>query len=88
MLCAVQWPRESTRASLSKPSLPPTAGISHHLPAPQMHGRELRAEELQQAGNDSVEHRLHVGRRAGDDLQDLGARGLAQQRFLSLFDEV
>ena len=36
------------------------------------------------AVHDGVEHRLHVRRRAGDDLQDLGRGGLSVQRGLGL----
>ena len=32
-------------------------------------------------------HRLHVGRRAGDHLQDLGGRGLPLERLLGLVEQ-
>ena len=39
------------------------------------------------AARDRLEHRLHVRRRAGDDLQDVGRGGLPLQRFLGLVEQ-
>ena len=34
-----------------------------------------------------VEYRMHIRRRTGDDLQDVGRRGLPLQRLLSLVEQ-
>ena len=44
--------------------------------------RSAPCQKLARAGRNRVEHRLHVGRRARDDPQDLGSRCLALERFL------
>ena len=36
---------------------------------------------------DGLEHRLHVRRRTGDHLQDVGRRGLPLQRLLRLVEQ-
>ena len=46
-------------------------------------GRRAGARAL----GDRVEHRLHVGRRAADDAQDLGRRGLLLERLLGLVEQ-
>ncbi len=51
-----------------------------HLPGS---GR-IAAHQAPRAVHDGVEHRLHVRRRAGDHLQDLGGGGLSLQRRLGL----
>ena len=35
----------------------------------------------------SIQHRLNIGRRAGDDTQDLTRRSLLLQRFLQLLEQ-
>ena len=52
----------------------------------QHRGRE-RAEQAFCAIRDGRKHRLHVRRRTGDDLQDLGRRGLPLQRLLRLVEQ-
>ncbi len=43
--------------------------------------RVIGLAEPRSAVSDGVEHRLHVGRRAGDDTQDLAGRGLLLERL-------
>ncbi|HEY4956276.1 MAG TPA: hypothetical protein VII31_00555, partial [Caldimonas sp.] len=50
-------------------------------------GGRKAAEEAIRARRDGVEHRLHVRRRAGDDLEDVGGGGLALQRLLRLVEQ-
>ena len=49
--------------------------------------RRMAAKKPLGAFRDRVEYRLHVGRRTGDDLQDIGGRGLPLQRFLGLVEQ-
>jgi hypothetical protein len=44
-------------------------------------GAEERAAQPHGALDDGVEDRLHVGRRAADDAQDLARRGLLLERL-------
>ena len=48
----------------------------------QHRGREA-ADQPVGTGRDGLEHRLHVRWRSGDDLQDVGGRGLPLQRLLA-----
>ena len=45
------------------------------------------ANQLFGAARDGIEHRLHVGRRTRDHLQDVGGRGLPLQRLLGLVEQ-
>ena len=45
------------------------------------------AKQAVGAGRDRVEHRLHVRRRTGDHLQDVGRCGLPLQRLLRLVEQ-
>ncbi len=47
-------------------------------------GRELGLAQSCGTTGDRLEHRLHVGRRATDDLQHLGGRGLLLQRLAEI----
>ena len=40
--------------------------------------------QLASAFGDGLEHRLHVGRRGGDHVEDVGAAGLVAQRFFQI----
>ena len=58
-------------------------GIAFEAP----NGSGKAAEQPVGAGSDRVEHRLHVRRRAGDDLQDFGRAGLSLQRLPCLIEQ-
>src|SRR5882724_2353115 len=49
-------------------------------------GRESADQAVAAVRND-IEHRLHVGGRGGDDLQDVGRGGLALQRLAGLVEQ-
>ncbi len=51
------------------------------------HCRGEAADQPVGVGGDGVEHRLHVGRRGGHHLQDVGGRGLAFQRLPDLVEQ-
>ena len=55
----------------------PLNSVSLHQP--QIDGDAL--EQVDTAFHDRIEHRLHVGRRAADDPQDLRGRGLLVERL-------
>src|SRR6266536_3193725 len=48
------------------------------------HARERRIAQVRRPLGDGVEHRLHVGGRAGDHAQDFAARRLLLERILEL----
>ena len=79
--------RERRRSAASAAGL---VGVN----AAQVHRRRRtrvdRRDSRRPAGSrsrDRVEHRLHVVGRAGDDLQDLGRRGLPLERLLGLVEQ-
>ncbi len=47
----------------------------------------MSADQPIGAGRDRLEHRLHVRRRAGDHLQDVGGRGLPLQRLFGFVEQ-
>ena len=49
--------------------------------------RRLAAKQPLGALDNRLEYRLHVGRRTGDHLQDVGGRGLPLQRLLRLVEQ-
>ena len=49
--------------------------------------RGTRLEEFCRAFDDGLEHRLHVGGRACDHLEDVGGRRLARQRLLGFVEQ-
>ena len=49
--------------------------------------RRMAAEKPLGAFRDRFEYRLHVRRRTGDHLQDIGGGGLPLQRFLRLVEQ-
>ena len=51
------------------------------------HGRVLRAGEARGALGDRVEDGLDVGRRCGDDLEDVAHRGLSLERLLRFIEQ-
>ena len=48
---------------------------------------EQAVAQRHRASHDRVEHRLHVGRRFADDLENLGGRRLPLERFLGLVEQ-
>ena len=50
------------------------------------HGRVAAQQQVGIVG-DGIEHRLHVGGRAGDHFEDIGRRGLSLQRLLGLVEQ-
>ena len=50
-------------------------------------GRRMAARQPPRAFGNGLEHRLHVRRRAGDHLQDVGGRCLPLQRLLGLIEQ-
>ena len=54
------------------------------VPVPERDADEGARKELQPALHDGVEHRLGIGGRVADDVQDLGSRGLLLERFAQL----
>ena len=51
---------------------------------PQMNNRIIGVAKLAGALDNGLEHRPDIGRRRGDDLQDVGASGLIGQRLRQL----
>ena len=61
-----------------------SAPRAQHVAVDQEHARVRRLAQVRGALGDGVEHRLHVGRRARDDAQDLADRRLLLERVLQL----
>src|SRR5438094_9119728 len=51
------------------------------------HGGRVSADQPVGAGRNRLEYRLHVRRRAGDHLQDVGGGGLPLQRLPGLVEQ-
>ena len=66
----------------SAPRGPSMGGAQRFVAVAQMDDGVGRAAESHRRLGDRLEHRLHVGRRTGDDLQDVGRGRLPLQRRL------
>ena len=53
---------------------------------PQHRGR-VPTDQRVGAGRNRIEHRLYLGRRTGDDLEDVGGRGLPLERLVRFLEE-
>ncbi len=60
--------------------------MTHAIDKAQHSGR-VSADQPVGAARDGLEYRLHVRRRAGDDLQDVGGGSLPLQRFPGLIEQ-
>ena len=59
----------------------------NHVADDARDGRGMASRQPLGAFSDGLEHRLHVGGRAGDDPQDFGGRGLPLQRLLAFLEQ-
>ena len=57
--------------------------VPHHVALGAMQRRIRRFAKAGGVTEHRIEHRLHIGRRAADDLQDLRCRGLRLERLPS-----
>src|SRR5206468_1137611 len=76
----IALPQQLERAGLD-------ALVSHEVLDRTIEAEQRPVRALAQphgVAHDGVKHRLHVGRRAGHDAQDLGRGGLLLERFLRL----
>ena len=54
------------------------------ISAPEVHCNEIGADKPGRGRGEGVEHRLQIERRAADDLEHVGGRGLLGERLLDL----